>query len=129
VSEWPVEEIPDDGVLFRLVRKQGHLYPSGQAKPSAFSNAPDGGMSTEWNKYADAQDTKKRAAVLFRKDPDPAHYAVVALRAVDVRALKTQEIRHTPRPSNRSHTDVFGEKDNEIRVKLARIASLVIPPG
>lgn len=126
MSGWPVEEVPDAAVLFRHVH-YFKLTGTGAPRPGAFKNAADGGMSTEWEKYATPSETRQRASELF--DKPPAEFAVAALKAADVRSIKDQRIAHTPRPRNRSHVDVFGDKDEEVRLKLARLAKIVLARG
>jgi hypothetical protein len=46
----------------------------------------------------------------------------------DVRAIKNQVVEHTPKPLNRAHTDVTGEKDSEARLKFLRIYNWEISP-
>ncbi len=88
---------------------------------SAFTNH-NAGMSTDWEKYASPEDSRRRAR-------DPAKNAVVSMVAGQARAVPGQHVEHTPDPEtdNRAHTDVFGEKDEEARAKLRRIAEIVIP--
>lgn len=119
------EEIPDEAVLYRRVH-QKKLNKTGQPRAGAFTNAPDGGMSTEWNKYATPLDTKNRASH-FRQDP--AQFAVVSLPALGIRSLDGQRIAHTPRSFNCAHTDVFGPKDEEIRLAFVRMSRLVAELG
>ena len=55
--------------------------------------------------------------------------AVIRLMADDVRCIPDQTVVHTPdlATRNRAHTDVFGEKSTEARLKFSRIYKLVIP--
>ncbi len=78
-------------------------------------------MSTDWEKYANPQVTRRRAKV-------PGQNAVVRLGVGSVRQLPGQEVKHTPNVEQRTraHTDVYGKKDEEVRVKLRRIAEIVI---
>jgi len=78
-------------------------------------------MSTDWEKYATALETRQRA-----KQPECS--GVISLHVGSVRELPEQQVEHTPdvERANRAHTDVFGKKDEEVRVKLRRIAEIVI---
>jgi hypothetical protein len=121
---WPTEEIPDDNYLWMRVHKI--RVRNGEIRPSAFENkpTPTDGMSTDWDKYASPQDTRDRGNV-------PTDNAVIRLKVGDVRQIPDQTVVHTPdyisAKPNRSHTDVFGEKHEEVRVKLSRICKIVIP--
>ena len=61
----------------------------------------DGGMSTDWSKYATAVDCRMRGV-------NPAKNGVVQLAVDGVRACPPMSVLHTPRPQHRSHTDVIG---------------------
>jgi len=76
-------------------------------------------MSTDWEKYSTAQEARNRAK-------KPNENGVVKLNAGKVRELQGMSVRHTPESSNRAHSEVFGEKTPEIRVKLNRLAEWVI---
>jgi hypothetical protein len=38
----------------------------------------------------------------------------------EIRGIPGLTVEHSPLPENRSHTDVFGNKDPEIRLRLLR---------
>ena len=119
---WPSEEIPDDNSLWMRVHRQ--RVRNGEIRPNAFVNRPTetDGMSTNWEKYATPQQTQNDANV-------PNDNAVIQLIVGEVRKLPGQTVDHTPdiERNNRAHTDVFGEKSEEVRVKLSRICKIVIP--
>ena len=71
-------------------------------------------MSTDWEKYASAVDTRNRGR-------RPAENGVLSLPVGGVRSL-AQTVEHAPTEANRAHTEVIGEKSDEVRVKLRRIA-------
>ncbi len=121
VKQWPIEDIPNSGQLFMRVHEM--WIQSNDVMPGVFRNHGDG-MSTDWNKYSTPQETLNRASE-HGKDPD--RYGVIQMNVGQVRAIPKQSVTHTPLPSNRSHTDVFGEKDSEARLKFSRIYSWVIP--
>ena len=57
----------------------------------------------------------------------PLRYGVIKMIVGEVRGLSGQRVEHTPIATNQAHTDIFGEKDEEIRIKFRRICRLVIP--
>jgi hypothetical protein len=109
---WPVEEIPDADQIYMRVHKM--YAPTGELKPGAFRDQ-QGGMSADWEEYATPEDTRNRAR-------NPADNGVIGMTVGDVRAIESLTVVHEPLPENRAHTEVFGEKDPEVRVKLRRIA-------
>ena len=109
---WPVEEILDSDQVYMRVHKS--LAPSGELKPGAFRDQ-EGGMSTDWSKYATPEETRNRAR-------NPADNGVIEMTVAHVRAIEPLKVTHEPLFDNRSHSEVFGDKDPEVRVKLKRIA-------
>jgi len=77
-------------------------------------------MSTDWSKYSTPEATLGRA----RK---PEDNGVVEMLVGSVRAISTLVVEHTPLPENRAHTEVFGNKDVEVRVLLQRACRWTIP--
>jgi len=120
VEAWPEEEIPDPDHLFMRVEKS--FVRNGEIIPGAFRNRPTerDGMSTDWERYSTPEQTRNRAKV-------PSNNGVIELLVEDVRKVPGQTVKHTPSHelNNRAHTDVFGAKDTEARVKLRRIAKWV----
>ncbi len=116
---WQPEQIPNRDRLFMRIDKTWRKK-DGSIAPSGFQNR-GAGMSTDWVKYATPQETRRRAK-------QPGHNAVVTLHVGSVRELPEQQVEHTPdvERANRAHTDVFGEKDEEVRIMLRRIAEIVI---
>lgn len=112
------EEIPDEAILFfRICRSP--WFDDGELNTAAFRNTlPSNGMSTDWNKYSTALETRRRS----QRHP-PEEYAVVQLPVGRVRAIPDQTVQHSPKDDNRAHTDVFGDKklNPEIRVKYGRL--------
>ncbi len=115
---WQAEKIPDQDFLFMRIHERWRE--DEEVAPGAFRNHGDG-MSTDWEKYTKPQQTRDRAK-------QPERNAVVRLHVGSVRQVPGQEVEHTPdvELGNRSHTDVFGDKTTEIRVKLKRVAEIVI---
>ncbi len=112
-----IEEIPDKDRLF--MRVHSNNTKNGLLIPGAFKNHNDG-MSTDWSKYSIPEQTRQRAK-------NPSRNGVIEMSVKDVRAIPGQRVQHTPIPSNRAHTDVLGEKDEESRVKFLRISRWAIP--
>lgn len=123
VEQWPQEEIPNECHLFLRVHKN-NMREDGLPTAGAFRNIPKGvgGMSTDWDRYSDAWQTRLRAR-------SPQDNAVLSLNAGDVRKVPNQRVQHTPDTAreNRAHTDVFGPKGPEERLLLTRLARMVIP--
>ena len=118
--DWPPEHIPDRERLFMRIHKTWRKK-DGSIALGGFQNR-GAGMSTDWQKYATPQETRRR-------ETQAECNAVVSLHVGSVRELPEQRVEHTPdvKRENRAHTDVFGEKDEEIRMKLRRIAEVVVP--
>ncbi len=118
MGQWRSENIPDSDHLFMRI----HVPTFGQRTVSvgAFKNH-GGGMSTDWEKYSTAAETRSRG-----KKPRE-EYWVVSMNVGEVRGLPGQTVEHLPLPNNRAHTDVKGEKDEEVRVRLRRLSRIVIP--
>lgn len=102
MSDWPRENIPDHDLLYYRIPK-GSLTPGDhRIHPGVFRAHPDdGGMSTDWERYATAAECRRRAVT-------PANNGVVGLTAGAVRACSALTVEHTPRPGHRSHSDVRG---------------------
>jgi hypothetical protein len=81
------------------------------------------GMSTEWEKYSTAEETRERAREFGK---DPGAYGVVAFVTGEVRAIPGHSVVHSP-TRNRAHTDVIGPQSEESRVLLSRICVWQIP--
>ena len=118
---WEAEAIPSEAVLYKRLHRQD-IDEKGSPKPGAFRNTPakEDGMSTDWNKYSTPHETRQRAK-------SPEANIVIAIVAGEVRAIEGQRVEHTPvnpteeQPGNRAHTDVFGEKTTEARLKFMQI--------
>ncbi len=124
---WPIEEISDPDDLYMRVHKN-HLD-SGVPEPGAFRNLPKktDGMSTDWSQYSTPQKTQRRAI-----SSPPEDNAVIALNVGQVRSIQSQIVEHSPIfnhptiPNNRVHTDVFGPKNAETRLKFRRIYRMIV---
>lgn len=122
-SPWPSEAIPDDDFLYMRVFHQ-MVKTDGTVSTGVFKNLPEkqDGMSTNWSKYcADPMKAKEGA-----RKPS-SNYRVIKMNVGAVRSIPEQTVKHTPdwERQNRSHTDVFGLKDEEIRVLFGRAAELL----
>lgn len=116
---WPQEQIPDNDILFRRVHR--NELRNGMPIPRVFRN--DGlGMSTGWNKYSSAEEACQRG----RQAADM--YGVIEMTVGDVRNIPGQLVYHTPDlvNNNRAHSDVTGDKDEEVRIKFRRIYRFAI---
>lgn len=122
---WPSEEIPDSDDLYMRVHKLD--LDSGIPELGAFRNRPKktGSMSTDWSKYATPEETQWRARI-------PQDNGVIALNVGEVRSIQDQIVKHSPisnhqsLPNNRSHTDVLGPKNSEVRLKFRRIYRMIV---
>jgi hypothetical protein len=106
------------------------LDSDGDIKPGFFRNrpkAPSAGMSCDWEKYSTAEESRQRAR-------NPATNGVLSMVAGQVREVPRQRLEHdpvkelesTPPIVNRAHSQVFGEKTPEVRLKLRRITTWLI---
>ena len=122
VGSWSSEEIPADDYLWMRVHRVD--MENGEILPRGFKNRPTtkDGMSTDWDKYATAQDTRNRGRI-------PQDNAVIRLNVAKAREIPDQTVVHTPDliTSNRAHTDVLGPKHPQARILLIRVAKIVIP--
>lgn len=116
---WPVEEIPDAHSVFMRVHFDS--VSDGAPMPGAFRDRCTG-MSTDWEKYADPEQTRDRG----RKPA--AEYGVIELPVSDVRAISGLSVVHEPLDDNRAHSGVHGIKSNptKYRVLLVRISQWAI---
>lgn len=120
---FPIEEIPDADALF--MRAHRNLLRDGQIVPGVFRVQGEG-MSVDWSKYASPEDTRMRA----RK---PLDNGVLAMIAGKIRSEASLAVNHSPENENRAHSEIILPQDDEdlteARIKLRRIATLVIPLG
>ena len=115
---WLVEDIPNEDRLFMRVERS--FVSHGKFGPGVFKNRPtkSDGMSTDWDKYSTPGATRERAKV-------PQNNGVIEMPVAEVRKIMGQTVVHRPIQSNRSHTEVLGPKDEEVRLKLRRVARWV----
>jgi len=117
VSTWEIEFIPDADRLFMRVHRC--FVPHGQLNVGVFRDQGEG-MSTDWKEYSSPEQTRLRAN-------KPCENGVLSLVTGNVREIRGLLVEHTPQPDDRAHTDVFGKKEPEVRVKLSRIYKWEIP--
>lgn len=117
MSNWPVEEIPDEDALYYRVHKT--VVENGKPTPGAFRDIGDA-MSVDWSKYTDPAGTQARARI-------PGDNGVIALNAGKVRDDAAQTVVHEPSRGTRAHSGVVGEKSEAVRLTLRRMAIWMIP--
>jgi hypothetical protein len=118
------EEIPDSNYLYRRIHKSQVDDQTGEPASSAFSNLGEG-MSTDWEKYSTPEETRRRIDARH----NPLDYGIVRLNAGNARGIENQEVKHTPKDYNRSHTDIIGNKTLKIRHKIKKVAEWICKPG
>ncbi len=99
-TSWEIEHIPDEDLLYMRVHKT--YCRDSKLAPIAFRDH-EGGMSTDWSRYARPEQTRDRAK-------DPSKNAVVSMGVERVRAIQGLQVVHSPLHDNRAHTNVIGEK-------------------
>ena len=98
----------------------------GEPFPHTFKKqpTPTDGMSTDWDKHASPRNSQRGG-----RNP-PEDYAVIKFSAGDVRAIPRQSVVHEPLPTNRAHTEVFGEKKStEVRERFMQVYQMIVPRG
>lgn len=121
---WEQEEIPPDAVLYMRIHK-GWFNARGQFGRDVFADSGEGpgaGMSTNWDKYADADKTRNEA------NSAPEDNYVVAMRVSDVLKIAGLSVKHTPTPDNRAHVDVLGPKTAAVKRDLRSVCEIVRRP-
>jgi hypothetical protein len=106
---FPIEEIPNEAILFRKIHHHHYDEQKGVIMSAAFR---DERMSVNWDKYRSAADTADSNSVF-----------VVSLLSQKCRELG-QTVEHTPvEPEqdsgpNRAHVEVCGNKSKAVSQKL-----------
>ena len=121
MPDFQSECIPDSDFLLMRIHARTFAR-DGVLSAGAFKNHGSG-MSTDWEKYSTAEETRARGP------KPPEEYWVVRMNVGKVKEVPGQMVDHSPLPENRTHTDVKGEKDEEVRVLLRRLSLRVIPPS
>ena len=116
---WIIETIPDAALLFRRFHKQW-MDEDGLIDPGLFKDIE---MSADWNKYSTATQSRARA----KKAEDNG---IVELNVGSLKLLP-QDVIHIPSlgSNNRSHSNIKGIKDEEMRLKIRAICKKVIIPS
>jgi hypothetical protein len=114
MSEWIPEGIPDLDRVFMRIHES--YVRDGQINPGVFRDHGTG-MSTDWDKYATALETRSRGRT-------PEANGVVSMVVGRIRGEAGQDVIHDPdlAVGNRAHADVVGEKTPKVRVLLLRLA-------
>lgn len=113
-----IEQIPDPDKLFYRIHKSYCI--EGQIIPSVVRNI-GGGMSTDWQKYSTADQSRSRAAV-------PGDNGIVSVAAGRVRQVEDQTVEHCPSSNNRAHTEIRGDKTHpSVRLKILQLMTWEIP--
>jgi hypothetical protein len=107
---WTVEEIPNEDSLFYRV-PVSHLRSDRKPVPGNFRENK-GSISTDWEKYSTAAETRARQG-------RPERFAVMRLSVGGVREINELTVVHSPTqnveslPDNRAHTDIIGLESSE----------------
>jgi hypothetical protein len=117
---WQVEYVPADADVF--MRAHRVFFRKRVLQPGVFK-PHDGGMSVDWEKYSSPEDTRQRGKI-------PQDNAVICLPVAGIRDIRNLDVKHTPEPLNRAHSDVVGlpegEDLTEARALLLDASSVVI---
>ncbi|MFC1478877.1 hypothetical protein ACFL57_05415 [Candidatus Margulisiibacteriota bacterium] len=112
------ETIPDKATLYRNIPPK-HILTDDKIMPISFSRYD---MSTDWDEHSTPEESLQRHDIKYQG-------GIVGLGVSDIKSkIQNQIIKHTPSRRNPAHTDVLGEKDNEIRLAFCRIAKWIIEP-
>lgn len=117
------EDIPDDAILYMRVHKVWWSKKKKRFGADAFRDSGEGaqkGMSTNWSKYASAEQTREEAT------SSAGDNYVVAMKAGDIRRIPGLTITFSPLPDLPGHTDVIGEKTLEVKDALRGICETVL---
>lgn len=124
---WKIELIHDDAALYYRVHK-GFVV-EGEVIPGAFKERGEGenrGMSTDWNKYATAEDALNRSK-------NPNDNGIVSFNVGEVRNIKDIIVEHAPEQDNQAHSHIKGippknPMKTSIRRKLLEACTWQIKP-
>ena len=110
---WEPEEIPNAGKLFMRVHVRqllkDKLHPGIFRPHRGRSTDSPAGMSTDWEKYSTAEQTRNR-------HPNPESNGVISLIAGIIRSIEGLRVQHEPINDNSAHTEVYGlEGVNKVR--------------
>jgi hypothetical protein len=89
---WNVENIPDgDFVFFRAHKTK---FKDGELMPGVFQDQ-QGGMSTDWEKYSTAEQSRNRCKI-------PGDNAIIKLSVAGIRSIEKLAVVHEPLPDNQA---------------------------
>jgi hypothetical protein len=101
---WPVEEIPDEDIVYFRVHRD--YFRNGELNPKAFR--PQGiSMSVDWMRYSTPDQTRRRAKM-------PAENGIVSIKVHVARTVPGLSVIHEPESvpecerDNRAHTGIRG---------------------
>lgn len=124
-SNFPIEEIPSSDNVFRRVYR-GYIK-NGRVKVNAFTDPPpkfEGervGLSVLWEKHATIATCKSTGK-------EPENNGVAALSVGKIREIDALQVVHDPKVESQAHSQIYGRKDEEVRVQLSRAATVVVNP-
>lgn len=112
--------IPDEDLVHRWVYSKAWRKKNGTIAKGAFADVE---MSVDWSRFATAAQTQTTAVA--QKNFQPGEIAVASFNVSDLRAIPALEVLHDPDDvtGNCAHSLVTGQKDEEVQVKLARLAN------
>jgi hypothetical protein len=125
---WPIEEIPNQDLLFMRVHlnliREGHDSTLNGVSKNIFRVHEDG-ISTNWNKYSTPEKTRQEGK-------NPEMNGVIKLMVGDIRTISSVKVMHSPIRENRAHTNIQNIPNDPvktliIRTKLAEYSQWVIP--
>ena len=98
-----VDQVPDEAILYHRVHVNFVKHSGGHLRPNCFSDKKGVGLSTDWDKYSTAAQTR------LRPGPEKAvNYGIVGFNAGAVRHIQQLTVAHSPTEDNDAHTDIFG---------------------
>ena len=136
---WPIEiPIPDKDFLFTRIFKDHISRQDSLPKAEAFRNTPFNSnskdLSSDWDKYASAEYCRESVKRQKNKKgivKDPNDYFIWKMNVGDIRnkVIPSQKVLHTPRPHNRAHSSIIGNKFGDEKVNNAELRSILVEIG
>lgn len=114
-----VEEIPNEDSLFYRLHK--NYLREGEIIPGAFQAKGGEGMSTDWSRYTNAEQSLNRSV-------SPENNGIISLNVREVRNIEDLMVKHCPIEENQAHSEVYGIPEKgpfktRIRASLLKIAN------
>ena len=118
--KWEIEEVPNNDEIYMRVHRQ--FFRDGELRPNAFRDH-EGSISTNWQKYSTPQAT-------LCQGKNPPDNGILSMNVGRIRNCHILSVIHAPDipMRNRAHTNVFGQKNTEVRLHLRRISNVLIMP-